>query len=160
MSLRKIVAISALLIFSSQFSWANYAFYRQIVNTCKLYRMPVDEKKMVLTKNDDGSYHFLHTVFGWSAEHLTKEKTGWADVRHVIEYHAEVAEGDLLEITAKLLKIGNKSITVLYEMQNVSKETLAATLKSTSVYFDLEARTAIPITSTMKATAQKYLIET
>ena len=56
MSLRKIAAISALLIFSSQFAWANYAFYRQIVNTCKLYRMPVDEKKMVLTKNDDGSY--------------------------------------------------------------------------------------------------------
>tara|TARA_Y100000766_G_scaffold34455_1_gene24222 strand:- start:1707 stop:2171 length:465 start_codon:yes stop_codon:yes gene_type:complete len=58
MSLRKIVAISALIIFSSQLAWANYAFYRQIVNTCKLYRMPVDEKKMVLTKNDDGSYHF------------------------------------------------------------------------------------------------------
>ncbi len=109
---------------------------------------------------DDGSYHFLHTVFGWSAEHLTKEKTGWADVRHVIEYQAEVAEGDLLEITAQLLKIGNKSITVLYEMQNVSKKALAATLESTSVYFDLEARTAIPITSTMKVTAQKYLIET
>lgn len=109
---------------------------------------------------DDGSYHFLHTVFGWSAEHLTKEKTGWADVRHVIEYQAEVAEGDLLEITAQLLKIGNKSITVLYEMQNVSKKALAATLESTSVYFDLEARTAIPITSTMNATAQKYLIET
>ena len=109
---------------------------------------------------DDGSYHFLHTVFGWSAEHLTQQKTGWADVRHVIEYQAEVAEGDLLEITAQLLKIGNKSITVLYEMQNVSKKALAATLKSTSVYFDLEARSAIPITSNMKATAQKYLIET
>jgi len=58
MSLRKIIAITALIVFSSQFAWANYAFYRQIVNTCKLYRMPVDEKKMVLTKNDDGSYHF------------------------------------------------------------------------------------------------------
>ena len=65
----------------------------------------------------------------------------------------------MLEITAKLLKIGNKSITVLYEMQNVSKETLAATLKSTSVYFDLEVRTAIPITSKMKESAQKYLVE-
>ena len=58
MAVRKIVAVSALIIFSSQFAWANYAFYRQIVNTCKLYRMPVDEKKMVLTKNDDGSYRF------------------------------------------------------------------------------------------------------
>ena len=58
MSLRKIIAITALIVLSSQIAWANYAFYRQIVNTFKLYRMPVDEKKMVLTKNDDGSYHF------------------------------------------------------------------------------------------------------
>ena len=43
-------------------------------------------------------------------------------------------------------------------MQNVSKA-LAATLKSTSVYFDLEVRTAIPITSKMKESAQKYLIK-
>ena len=108
---------------------------------------------------DDGSYHFLHAIFGWSTDNLIKEKTGWADVRHVIEYQAEVAEGDLLEITAQLLKIGNKSITVLYEMQNVSKKALAATLESTSVYFDLEVRTAIPITSKMKESAQRYLVE-
>ena len=58
MSLKKIITVSVFLLFSSQLALANYAFYRQIVNTCKLYRMPVDEKKMVLTKNADGSYHF------------------------------------------------------------------------------------------------------
>ncbi|MFL3026628.1 MAG: hypothetical protein ACJZZ8_03970 [Candidatus Neomarinimicrobiota bacterium] len=58
MSLKKIITVSAFLLFSSQLALANYAFYRQIVNTCKLYRMPVDEKKMSLTKKDDGSYHF------------------------------------------------------------------------------------------------------
>ncbi len=58
MSLKKIITVSAFLLFSSQLALANYAFYRQIVNTCKLYRMPVDEKKMSLTKKDDVSYHF------------------------------------------------------------------------------------------------------
>tara|TARA_Y100001960_G_C14701371_1_gene841818 strand:- start:559 stop:1023 length:465 start_codon:yes stop_codon:yes gene_type:complete len=58
MSFKKIITVCAFLLFSSQLTLANYAFYRQVVNTCKLYRMPVDEKKMSLTKKDDGSYHF------------------------------------------------------------------------------------------------------
>ncbi|MBL47211.1 MAG: hypothetical protein CMG56_06950 [Candidatus Marinimicrobia bacterium] len=58
MALKKIISISAVLVFTSQLVFANYAFYRQVVNTCKLYRMPVDEKKMSLTKKSDGSYQF------------------------------------------------------------------------------------------------------
>ena len=51
MALKKIISISAVLVFTSQLVFANYAFYRQVVNTCKLYRMPVDEKKMAKTNN-------------------------------------------------------------------------------------------------------------
>lgn len=43
---------------SSQFVFANYGFYRKVTNTCKYYRVTVDEKKMSLTKNKDGSYSF------------------------------------------------------------------------------------------------------
>ena len=43
---------------SSQFAFANYGFYRKVANTCKYYRVTVDEKKMSLTKNKDGSYSF------------------------------------------------------------------------------------------------------
>ena len=106
---------------------------------------------------DDASYHFLHAVFGWSGEQAKTDQIGWADVRHLIEYQAEVAEGDLLDITAALVKVGNKSITVSYHMQNISRNELAATLESTSVYFDLQARVAIPITAAMRQTAQVHL---
>ena len=58
MSFKKIFIVASFMLFSSQLAFAIYAFYRQVVNTCKLYRMPGDEKKMVLTKNPDGSYHF------------------------------------------------------------------------------------------------------
>tara|TARA_Y100000748_G_scaffold235290_1_gene199281 strand:- start:1523 stop:1987 length:465 start_codon:yes stop_codon:yes gene_type:complete len=58
MSFKKLFMVASFVLFSSQLAFANYAFYRQVVNTCKMYRMPVDEKKMVLTKNSDGSYHF------------------------------------------------------------------------------------------------------
>ena len=43
---------------SSQFAFANYGFYRKVANTYKYYRVTVDEKKMSLTMNKDGSYSF------------------------------------------------------------------------------------------------------
>ena len=107
---------------------------------------------------DDGSYHFLYEAFGWTGETAKSKNTGWADVRHVVEYQAEVAAGDLLEITAQLVKVGNKSITVVYSMHNRSRAELAATLESTSVYFDLLARVAIPIAESMKTAASGHLV--
>ena len=106
---------------------------------------------------DDGSYHFLHTLFGGEGEDATVHQTGWADVRHVIDYQAEVGVGDLIEISAELVKIGTKSMTVAYEMRNISRNQVAATLESTSVYFDLKARAAIPITQAMKDSAADFL---
>ena len=108
---------------------------------------------------DDGSYHFLHALFGWSGEQASIDKKGWADVRHIIDYKAEVAAGDLLEIDAQLVKVGNKSMAVEYRMRNISRNQLAASLHSTSVYFDLEARSAIPITTEMKKAATAFITD-
>ena len=105
---------------------------------------------------DDASYHFLFQVFDWNGEQSAYEDIGWADVKHVIEYNAEVGAGDLLEISAELVKIGTKSITVNYAMQNLSRNELAATLESTSVLFDLKARKALALTDTMRSAADKY----
>ena len=58
MTLKKILALATILVLSTQFVFANYAFYKKVANTCKYYRVNVDQKKMVLTKNADGSYHF------------------------------------------------------------------------------------------------------
>ena len=106
---------------------------------------------------DDASYHLIYAIFGWSGEHAKTEGTGWADVRHVIEYLDEVAEGDLLEITGTLIKVGTKSITALYTMHNLGKGTTAATLESTSVFFDLNAKLAIPITDEMRTAGTRHI---
>ena len=107
---------------------------------------------------DDGSYLFIYKVLSWTGEVAKTESKGWADVRHIIDYQAEVAAGDLAEITAKLVKVGNKSITVAYKMENLSKGQLAATLQSTGVYFDLLARVAIPITESIRHAANLHLV--
>jgi len=106
---------------------------------------------------DDASYHFLFTVFGWTISGHESKKFGWADVRHVIEYKSEVSAGDVLEIRARLQKIGTKSFTVLYEMVDLSKKEVVCTQESICVYFDLEERQATPITSEMREAAEQYL---
>ena len=106
---------------------------------------------------DDASYHLLYEAFGWNISAHESQKFGWADVRHVIEYKAEVSAGDVLEIRAHLKKVGTKSITVLYEMVNLAKDELAATLESVSVYFDLQARRGTPLTEEMKRQSLPFL---
>ena len=107
---------------------------------------------------DDGSYLFIYKVLSWTGEVAKTESKGWADVRHIIDYQAEVAAGDLAEITAKLVKVGNKSTTVAYKMDNLSKGQLAVTLQSNGVYFDLLARVAIPITESIRHAANLHLV--
>ena len=58
MTTKRIFSLFIILMMSSQFVFANYGFYRKVTNTCKYYRVTVDEKKMSLTKNKDGSYSF------------------------------------------------------------------------------------------------------
>jgi acyl-CoA thioester hydrolase len=107
---------------------------------------------------DDASYHFLHAVFGWSGESVAAQGLGWVDVRHVIEYQAEVSTGDILEVHAGLQRIGGKSITILYEMRNLSTGELSATLESSCVLFDTNARKAVALDDEMRQQAQSQLI--
>jgi acyl-CoA thioester hydrolase len=106
---------------------------------------------------DDASYHFLFTVFGWSGSTDETGERGWVDVRHVIEYKAEVSAGSLLEIRACLLKIGGKSITIRYEMVNLGSGEVAATLECVCVLFDMNARKALLLTDQLREMASQYL---
>ena len=83
---------------------------------------------------------------------------GWVDVRHVIEYQAEVSTGDILEVHAGLRRIGGKSITIWYEMTNLSTGELSATLESSCVLFDTKARKAVALTDEMRQKAESQLI--
>ena len=108
---------------------------------------------------DDSSYHLLFEVFGWSGASDDEGARGWADVKHVIEYVAEVNAGDVLETRGGIKKIGNKSITIRYEMMNLGENELAATLECTCVLFDLKARKALELTDELRAMAAAKLIE-
>jgi len=106
---------------------------------------------------DDASYHFLFTMFGWNGNQNENKSLGWVDVEHVITYQAEVEVGDLLEVSAELVKIGTKSITSRYQMKNLGSDEIAATLESTSVLFDLVKRKAAVISPHLRSKAEKFL---
>lgn len=106
---------------------------------------------------DDASYHFLHHLFGWNGARNKQGSLGWVDVRHTIEYKAEVNAGDLLEVRAKLTKVGGKSMTVSFEMLNLGSGNVAATLEGVMVLFDLKKRRAVTIPDDLRKAAQKGL---
>ena len=106
---------------------------------------------------DDASYHFLFTVFGWSGATDETGEIGWVDVRHVIEFQAEVSAGDILEIRASLVKIGSKSITARYEMINLGKDEVAATLECIYVLFDMQVRVGLVLSDQLREQAAKHL---
>ena len=106
---------------------------------------------------DDSSYHFLHHLFGWSGAQDPEGNHGWVDVRHTTNYQAEVSAGDLLEVRAELSKVGGKSMTISFEMINLSKNEVAATLDSVVVLFDLERRCAVTIPDGLRETAQEHV---
>lgn len=106
---------------------------------------------------DDASYHFLYQVFGFKGNRDDSGRFGWADVRHEIDYLAEVAAGDLLEIRAYLSRIGGKSIKARYEMRNLNQDCIAARMESVSVLFDLDQRKAATIPEDLREKASYHL---
>ena len=106
---------------------------------------------------DDAAYHMLYNVFGWTGSSDDNNKIAWADVQHIFDYKAEVSVGDILEIQAKLTKIGNKSITIHYEMRNLGNNDVAATLQVICVLFDLETRQSVAMSDELKELASKHL---
>jgi len=106
---------------------------------------------------DEASYQLLYQVFGWSGSSDTENGEGWADVRHVIEYQAEVSAGDLLEIRACIIKVGTKSIGIHYDMFNIVRNEMAATLECVSVLFDLRNRKAMPLSDAQRKQAEQHM---
>ncbi len=106
---------------------------------------------------DDAAYHMLYNVFGWTGSSDNENRIAWADVQHTLDYKAEVSAGDLLEIQAKLTKVGNKSITIYYEMKNLGNGEVAATLQVVCVLFDLNTRESVKMSDELRQLASNYV---
>lgn len=99
-----------------------------------------DEMGHMNTRNyvgmfDDAMQHFM-LVLGHDAMVDGERRLGWADVRHEIDYKAEVPEGALVHIDCEALRVGNSSINYLQTLILSETGEVAAVNKATSVLFD------------------------
>ena len=121
-----------------------------------------DEMGHLNTRNyvgmfDDAMQHFMR-VLGHNAIDARADDIGWADVRHEIDYLAEVPIGALIHIDCAVTRLGSKSISYKQDMYLSDRGERAASNVATSVLFDLDKRRAIPITSEIRTGSEKYLL--
>ena len=90
---------------------------------------------------DQAMWNLVYTL-GWRPEG-TPAKTGFADVRHVIEYRSELKAGTPFAVDSVLLRAGKSSIVTVHRLVNLSSSALAAEMEMTSVHFDLIERTSL-----------------
>ena len=106
---------------------------------------------------DESSYRLLYQVFGWTGTPENSGGQGWSDVKHVIEYQAELRAGDLVEVRGCITKVGTKSIGIRYEMLNSVKNEIAATLDCVCVLIDLEARKGVALSEQQRELASQHI---
>ena len=106
---------------------------------------------------DDASYHLLFELFGWTGASDDAGERAFVDVRHEVDFQDEIHAGELLEIRARLERVGWKSLVARYDMVKRGSGSLAATLQATYVLFDLQARRALPLDDTLREQATRHL---
>ena len=96
-------------------------------------------------------------LLGFPPGYLTSINHGFADVRDVLEYKAELPVGSLIVITSGITRIGGKSFSAMHRMYNAETGNLAATSEKTSAFFDLEARCAAKLPDDKRQIMESFL---
>lgn len=102
---------------------------------------------------DDAMQHFF-SMLGYR----TEPGFGWADVRHNVEFMAEIPPASLFHVECALIRIGKKSITYRQRIILTDTGSLAAINTATSVLFDLSTRHAVDAPSILRQNAARHTI--
>jgi acyl-CoA thioester hydrolase len=107
---------------------------------------------------DQGAFHLLSAA-GVNMGGIRETGLSFADVQHVIQFKAEQHVGSLIVIEGCVRRIGTKSVTLFQRMRNAETGELAATTEITTVYFDVNARTALPIPDKLRESMANLVVE-
>ena len=102
---------------------------------------------------DQASVH-LFLEIGLAPSLLDAQQLGFADVRHEIEYKAEMRVGAAIRGESRVLSIGKSSFRHEHRLMNAETGKLAATYDVISVLFDLAARKSKPLPEEVRALAE------
>lgn len=85
---------------------------------------------------------------------------GWVDLKNVIQYQREVAVDSKVRVITRVTRLGEKSITLLHELQTAEPWTIATTFESVLVQFDNQLRCSIRIPDAHRVEISKCLVPT
>jgi acyl-CoA thioester hydrolase len=100
---------------------------------------------------DDASFQLLGRIAGPDAD---STRLGWADVRLEIDFRHETAAGTLVTIHSRVEKIGNSSVTYVHTLTGTLDGNVRAQAKTTTVRFDLVARSKIALDEMTRSRAE------
>lgn len=103
---------------------------------------------------DVASYHLMDTLTRGTGD---DPALSWADVRHEIEYRAEVPVGGLVVIDSAIESIGTSSLRAVHEMRSVDGAVLHARMVAVTVRFDKTARRSAPLSDAVRERAGALL---
>lgn len=83
---------------------------------------------------------------------------GWVDVKNVIQYEGEVAVDMPVRIVTRVVRLGEKSMTLLHELQTSEPWTRATTCEAVLVQFDNQLRRATRIPDEYRAEIARHLV--
>jgi acyl-CoA thioester hydrolase len=93
---------------------------------------------------DDAAYQLFMT-FGYDPVVAAEEKWGWADVRHEIDYRAELVAGAVVRIDGRVSALGRSWVQTEYRLFDRATGVLSAQLSGRTVCLDLAARKSRPL---------------
>lgn len=103
---------------------------------------------------DVASYHLMDMVTRGTGD---DPALSWADVRHEIDYRAEVPVGALVVIDSTIESLGTSSLRAVHTMRSVDGEQLHARMLAVSVRFDKAARRSAPLSAALRERAAPLL---
>lgn len=104
---------------------------------------------------DSATWSMLKLLgYRWRAD----TQLGWVDRKNVIQYEREVAVDMPVRVITRVTRLGEKSITLLHELQTADPWTRATTFEAVLVQFDNQLRCSTPIPDAYRVEISKYLV--
>lgn len=92
----------------------------------------------------------LFAQFGLTPSYLRREGRGMVAVEQHLTYKRELLAGDIVEISSRIIEVGEKSLKFAHEMRNGETGEVAALCELTGIHLDRTARKAVAFASEIR----------